>query len=325
MIDNYKLFQDLKSDEKEIFNLLQKNGAMSKNRILLETRMKLTTLNRIMNPLEKKGVIVEKCIGESTGGRRPVLYDINICRFYIICIDISETYIQISMVNLRMEIIYKKIFYIESGILPDEMVKKIQNEINHIYIELRLDFIELVGVGLTVDTMAWFDVPAKEMLEEKLECNIISENRANSVVVAEYLYGSGKMFNNLAYFDCGSRIREGTILGGKILRTAGNNEYIFEQVIYKNSNCVNFKNISEKTIVNAAEAFGSNVDLYANLLNLECIILDGYLAKLDLFYNTCIKYVNGKVAFKREGYFKSNAVSIGAAALVIERSLGNKL
>lgn len=47
---------------------------MPKSEILIKTNMKLTTLNNVMRPLEESKIIVEKCIGESTGGRRPVLY-----------------------------------------------------------------------------------------------------------------------------------------------------------------------------------------------------------------------------------------------------------
>ena len=335
MLNDCKLLQNLKVDEKKIFNLLQKNGAMSKNEILLKAKMKLTTLNRIMNPLEKNGLIVEKCIGESTGGRKPVLYDVNICRFYILCIDISESCIDISIVNLRMEIIHKKVFQIEYGTSPNDLIEMIQKSIGSIYVELRLDFIQLAGLGLAVDTRVLPGVPIKEMLEKKLKCSIVSENRSNSAVVAEYLYGYGKMFSNLAYFNCGLCIREGTILQGRVLRTAGNNEYAFEQIISRSRDYINFKSMCietkkynlmpEKTIMNVARTLGTSMNSYVNLLNLNCIILDGCLASLDLFYNTCIKYVDGKVVFKRRGYFKDDVVPVGIAALVFERLVENQI
>ena len=53
--------------------------------------MKLTTLNRAMQPMINYGFIVEADIGESTGGRKPILYDVNPGKYYIIGIDISRT------------------------------------------------------------------------------------------------------------------------------------------------------------------------------------------------------------------------------------------
>ena len=78
---------------------LQKNGPITKLDISLITNLKLTTLIRIMQPLVDSGLVVESKIGESTGGRKPVLYDVNTNRFYIIGIDISRTYTQIVVTN----------------------------------------------------------------------------------------------------------------------------------------------------------------------------------------------------------------------------------
>lgn len=335
MVDSYKLFKDLNSDEKDLFNLIQKNGAMTKNEILLRTGMKLTSLNRMMAPLEKKRMIVQKCIGESTGGRKPVLYDINICRFYIIGIDISKTYVQVSIVNLRMEIFYKKSFYTNAPNSYDEVVEEVVKIIRNAYVELNLEFVDLIGVGLGIETDIWNDIDIGEMIEKRLECSIVSESGANSAAIAEYLYGTGKQFKNLAYFNCGLRVREGTILQGRIIRTADDNEYAFEHMLINTNQDVDFNKVcsaaqkndelSEKIIFDAAYKFGKSIELYINLLDLDCIILSGALINFDLFYETCVKCVPKKVTFKREGYFKKDAISIGAAAVLLEKCIDSKI
>ncbi|WP_368490882.1 ROK family transcriptional regulator [Clostridium sp. BJN0013] len=335
MVDNYKLFKDLNPDEKNIFNLIQKDGAMTKNEILLKTGMKLTSLNRIMGPLEEKRIIVQKCIGESTGGRKPILYDINLCRFYIVGIDISKTHAQVSIVNLRMEIFYKKSFYVNSSDSYNEVVEKIVRIISDAYVELNLEFIDLIGVGLGIETDIWNDVNIDEILEKKLECNVVSENGANSAVIAEYLYGSGKQFKNLAYFNCGLRIREGTILQDRIIKTADDNEYAFEHMVINTNQDVDFDKVclsvqknnelSEKIIFDVASKLGKSIEFYSDLLDLNCVILSGPLINSDLFYETCVRYVPEKVIFKRDGYFKEDAISIGAAALLLERCIDSKI
>ncbi|MBV4428062.1 ROK family transcriptional regulator [Clostridium tyrobutyricum] len=333
MMDSYKLFKSLNNDRKKIFNLIQKNGAMTKNEILNRTGMKLTTLNRIMNPIEKDGIIVQKCIGESTGGRRPILYDVNVCGFYIIGIDISKMYVQVSIVNLRMEIFYKKISSIDISNSVNYLIDRIQNIINNAYVELRLDMLKLIGIGVAIETGLWSNVSVKKMLEKRLNCNIIIENGANSAAIAEHLYGSGKQFNNLAYFDCGPRIREGTILHGQIVRSVNDSEYVFENMLSLKKESMNLKRIfidiqknetlSKSIILNFANAFAKSIKLYADLLDLKCVILNGPLANLDLFYKICVDYINREIVLKRGGYFKENAISIGTAALVIESCIKN--
>ena len=69
------------------------------------SKMKLSTLNRVMQPLETEGLIVESSIGESTGGRKPVLYDVNPKQYYLVGIDISKTYTKMVVTNLKTDVL----------------------------------------------------------------------------------------------------------------------------------------------------------------------------------------------------------------------------
>ncbi|MCC9294176.1 ROK family transcriptional regulator [Clostridium sp. MT-14] len=334
MIDNYRLFRDLASEEKEIFNLIQKNGVMTKNEILFKTGMKLTTLNRVMNPLEKKSILVQKCMGESTGGRKPVLYDVNVCRFYIMGISICSTHVQVSIVNLRMEIFYKKGFYIDYCNSCDEVIEEILYIIKSAYEELNLKLLQLVGIGLAVETGFWDNERISRILEEKLGCSVTSGNCADSAVTAEYFYGAGRNFENMAYFDCGARLKQAAVIQGRIMRSSGDNEYAFEHMIENIYGYIDFNEVysrsmkncgtSEKFILDAASKLGKSIESYTNLLNIECIVLSGFLIDFDTFYETCIKYIPERVSVKRYGYFKEDSVSVGAAALFLERCIDNK-
>ena len=394
MIDKSAILIGLNSVEKKIFNLLQKQGSMTKIEILLKTNMKLTTLNNVMNPLEESQIIIQKCIGESIGGRKPILYDVNLCKFYAIGIDISRLYSQVVITNLKMEILHKEMFYMDSTCSPEETVRRIVKIIDKVYLDLRLDIIQLLGIGLgtvgpldvkkgvitsTVNFLApgWSNIPIKAMLEEKLKCPIIIENGANSAVVAEYFYGMGKDLLNMAYFNCGVGIRTGTISSGKLIRTINNEEDAFGHMIIDirgelckcgNLGCIEAyssinsivkkffsrtnkltKDIDYKDICQAAEnkdpiakeiiteaalIFGTGLVNYINLLNPNLVVLSGPLImNSKLFYEVSVKTAleklysdKGKrVVFSRGGHFKENAISIGAAALVIERCLENQI
>ncbi|HEY5563552.1 MAG TPA: ROK family protein [Clostridiaceae bacterium] len=394
MIVNSEILIGLKPEEKRIFNLLQKKNDMSKSEILLETKMKLTTLNNVMNPLEEEQLIVQKYIGESSGGRKPIIYDINICKFYIIGIDISRLYSQVVITNLKMEILFKEMFYMDESYSPEETVRRIVEIINKAYIDLRLDVIKLLGIGLgTVGPLdikngvitsainffapGWSNTPIKVMLEEKLKCPVIIENGANSAVVGEYFYGIGKELQNIAYFNCGVGIRTGTISSGKLIRTINDEEDAFGHMIvdihgekckcgnigciegYSSINAIvkNFSNaidkratevkykdiciaaeagnsLAKKVITEAAIIMGTGLVNYINLLNPSLVILSGPLImNSKLFYEVSIKTALDKlysdkgkrVTFSRGGYFMENAISIGAAALVIEKYLENAI
>ncbi len=395
MKDNINILKNLSNEEKKIFNSLQKNGPITKSEISMLTDIKLTTLNYTMEPLEKNRIIVRKSIGESTGGRKPVLYDVNLSEFYIIGIDLSRVYTEVIITNLKMKILSKEMFYMDTSCSPEETVRRIDEIINKARINFSLSYLNLVGIGLgTVGPLdikngimispinfsapGWSNVPIKEMLEKKLKSPIIIENGVNAAVIGEYFYGIGRGVENIAYLNCGIGIRTGTVLSGNLIRTINDEEDALGHMIvdidgeqckcgnlgciesYSSINAIIKKfssevkkgrstiinkqwenieykdiciaaesndNLSKEILINAALILGTGIVNYINLLNPGLVILSGPLIiNSKLFYNECIKIVlkklhpdrRKKIIFSRGGFFKENAISIGAVALVIE-------
>lgn len=232
------------SEGKQIFNLLQKKGAMTKGEISKITGTKLTTLNRIMQPLENSKILVQYRVGESTGGRKPIVYNINLCNFYMIGIDISINYVEIVFTNLRLQILHKEIFQIDYKFTPVKIIDNIEKLISKVYEELNLDFLELFGIGVSVPgsydfksgvlhgyTKMWDNVEIENIIIEKLEAHVFIENGANAAVTAEYFYGLETKFNNIAYVNCGEKLKTGIIVDGKILRAFNNEEDLFGHMV----------------------------------------------------------------------------------------------
>lgn len=248
MKDNEKLLENLKAEEKLIIDLLQKNDALTKNDISHAVNIKLSRLNYIMEPLIKSGIIVNQSIGESSGGRKPVLYTINSSDYYVIGIDISIMYTQIVIVNLKMEEHYQEIFYMDKTCTPQKTINKIGEIIKAAYQHLNINQTEILGVGVgsvgPLDVSAgiiknpsnfyadnWQNVPIKAMLEATLNLTVAVENGANAGVAAEALFGAGKKFKNVAYFNCGVGIRTGTISSGNLIRTINDEEEGFGHMV----------------------------------------------------------------------------------------------
>lgn len=272
MLNNSDILKNLSIEEKIILNLLQKNEYMSKNDISNKTGIKLSRLNYIMEPLEKNRIIVQMKIGTSSGGRKPILYSVNLHEFYVIGVDISIMYTQVVITNLKMETLYEKKFEMDSTCTPKKTVKKIIEVIKEAYINLKLENIKLLGVGVGVVgpldvkngvvknppnfyAPNWSNVPLKEMLEEELETTIIVENGANGGVVAEALFGIGKGVENVAYFNCGVGIRTGTISSRNLIRAINDEEEGFGHMVIdingEKCRCGNFGCIECYSSINA--------------------------------------------------------------------------
>ncbi len=398
MIDNMR---GLCNESKLIFSLIQKKGPITKSELLLITNMKLTSLNRFMQPLEEQQLIIEVGTGKSTGGRKPTLYDVIPQKYYFAGVDISRTYTQVVITNLKMQVLLEQQFPMTEFDTPQKTVKMIA-DIIAIFKQTSTDEAMLLGVGLgtigpldreegvilnpmNFSASGWRDTPIKKILEKELNLPVFVDNGANTAVIAEYLFGGGRNCNNIAYFNCGIGIRTGVISSGTIVRTINDAEDAFGHMIIDvdgepcccgNYGCIecysSIPAITEKfisalkkgrtsnitkpiqeiaymdicsvaeqkdelareVIISAATILGAGLANYINLLNPHLVILSGPLIKhSELFYQVCTnvalkKYYlkeESKIIFSKGGHFKDCAIAVGAAAMVIENCINNKI
>ena len=248
MINNTHVFEHLTEEARDIFSMLQKNGPLTKNSITLSTKLKLTTLNRIMQPLEEARLVRQYQIGESTGGRRPVLYDVSANKYYLVGIDISRTYTQVILANLKLNVIEKLCFPMDAACTPENTLRIISDWLDSILKQLKINPQKLLGIGLgtvgpldrktgvminpvNFEASGWVNLPIKTMLEESLGIPVMVDNGANAAVLAEMLYGKGKNFKNIVYFNFGIGIRTGVISSGTIIRTINDMEDAFAHMV----------------------------------------------------------------------------------------------
>lgn len=330
----------------EILNLIHKRGPLTKKNIQLIENIKLTTLNRIMNVLEDKKLI-EKCgEAESTGGRKAAEYDMASSGFYIIGIDISRTYVKLIFTNMKLTVLKKEEFILDESYSPQKTMESIISIIEQVLQNLSIEKSQVLGIGIgTVGPIdrekgiilnpkgffnnQWVNVPLKDMLEKKLSIPCFIDNGANTAVLAEYLFGSGKKLKSVVYIHCGIGIRSAIITdGGVIIRTMNDREDAFGHMIVdadgemcscgsrgcvecyssiesiiKNISSedeVNYKQIIESGIRNnditvklvsrGAEMLGIAVSNLVRLMNPELIILSGPLImNIDNYYEKCIE------------------------------------
>ena len=276
-MEAYKKFDELNDRGKYIFNVVQKKGPITKSELIDMTKIKLTTLNRNLQILLDKKIIVETDIGKSTGGRKPSLYDVNPMEFYIIGIDISRTYTKIVITNLKLKIIKERLLSHEYNI--ENIVEIIPTFIKDLCIKLRIEKSSIVGIGIGI--VGGFNIkPLHDTLNKELDAIICVDNGANAAVIGEYNFGIGKGKVNIAYINCGVGIRTGIISSGVLIRTINNLEDAFGHMIVDangelcscgNHGCiesyVSISNITNKFIDKMKEIKISDLNKNLNSIN----------------------------------------------------------
>ena len=401
MIGVSKILNGISKESKYILELMHKKGPVTKLELTKLTNIPLSTLNRIMSPLEQNEIITAASTGSSTGGRKPQLFDINPKSGYIIGVDISRLYTQLIVVDMKMNILSKNEFNMDYSCTPEFVISKILTFIKDYTVEESIDYEDILGIGIggvgPLDSKkgiinnpvkffspGWQNVEIKRIIETAIGIPTIIDNGANCAALTEYHYRNNSNYNNIVYINCGMGIRTGFISNGNIIRTINGIDDVFghmiinidgEQCSCGNYGClecycsipaivqkfssslkagrtsivdapinqisyVDICNAAEKNdslardvILNAATIFGVGLSNYINLLNPELIILSGPLIKhSDLFFrisektalNKCFLKGTNNITFKKEGIFEDNAISIGAALLVMKNILNYK-
>lgn len=235
-------------ESRNILSLIQKHGPLTKNDLIVLTDLKLTTLNRLIEPLEEKKLIVTVGTGESALGRKPVLYDINKTDFFIIGIDLSRTYVQLVLTDLKLNIRRERRLIMDESCSPQVTIRHISEMFWDILTESEITPERILGIGAgTVGPLDlkkgvmthpynfsapdWTNVPLKDMLAEEFKLPVFVDNGANTALLAESLFGDGKRFQNIVYIHCGVGIRTGAMSAGTIVRTVNGAEDAFGHMV----------------------------------------------------------------------------------------------
>lgn len=261
-LEAYKRFESLNDRCKYIFSIIQKEGPLSKSELIDMTKIKLTTLNRDLQILIDKKIIVETDIGESTGGRKPSLYDVNQGEFYVVGIDISRTYTRIVITNLKLKIIKEELISDKYEI--DNVSYVLPNTIEDLCKKLQIQKTSIIGIGIGI--VGGFNIKTlyDELIRE-FQVPINIDNGANAAVIGEYNFGDGMGKQNIAYVNCGVGIRTGIISSGVLIRTINNLEDAFGHMIVHADgelcSCGNYGCIeSYVSLSNITKKFIDNVD-----------------------------------------------------------------
>lgn len=103
---------------KEIYFTVRKHGTVSKQTLLDESGLTISTLTRILDELLSQELLVEVGFGESTGGRRPTLYETNPSYAYLLGLEISRTHAKLVLTDFHLRLLGEHTWSMDAGLTP---------------------------------------------------------------------------------------------------------------------------------------------------------------------------------------------------------------
>ncbi len=204
----------------------------SRSKIASVTGLSQATVSGITGELIARGLVVESANGESGGGRRPVILELNASAGYVVGVKVTEAEVIAVLTDLAATVVGR-----HRVILDARDVEGVVDAIAGVVAVLISSAFDRpvhgVGVGLAgvVDANlgvvrhatyhVWRDAPLAQLLEERLELPVTIDNDANALAATEQWFGLGRRVASMLVISLGRGVGLGMVLNGQLYRGAG--------------------------------------------------------------------------------------------------------
>ena len=221
--------------------------SVSRAEISRVTHLTRTTVSEIVSGLLEEGLVEEVGIGESIGGKSPILLSVAADSRYLIGLNLARDKFIGAIVNLRGEITET----VEAPVQDDDGDKALELVFKLIDQLLRKRIKPIVGIGIgtpgLVNTregivvnavnLDWRDLPLGQMLEKKYKLPVSVLNDSQATAIGEFVYGGGHASDeNLIVINMKHGIGSGILINGRLFQGDGGGAGEIGHVVVQGNN-----------------------------------------------------------------------------------------
>ncbi|MDU2122322.1 MAG: ROK family transcriptional regulator [Clostridium celatum] len=210
-----------------VLKVIKDNGSLSRAEIAKLTGLTPASVTNITKFLIEDNFLRESKIGESSGGRPPIILEFNPDARYVIGVGIGVGVIDVVITNLSASIIIKREMRIEEERYDYDLVfKKLVNLINEVVKSSKIDKEKILGVGVALHGIVnartgisihalyygWKNKDIKEKLEEELDLTVYVDNDVRAMSLGESWFGATKDIANFVTLNISNGIGAGIII-----------------------------------------------------------------------------------------------------------------
>ena len=104
----YQMLSDKERKNLLLLDIIMQKGPISRTDVSKETELNIVTVSNYVNSFLDRGIVIEKGLDVSSGGRKPTLVELNSKGGYSIGIDIGPINVIAVMTDLSAKIITKE-------------------------------------------------------------------------------------------------------------------------------------------------------------------------------------------------------------------------
>lgn len=208
-------------------------GGVSRSEMARRLSLTRSAISAIVNELVAEDLVREADNGPATGGRRPILLEINPRRGIVAGVDIGVSHVHLTLTDFSAHVLREIELPFDVRLPPEICLSAVDHHLQDLLAQegIQLDQLIAVGVGVPGPVLpeagtvvsapimpGWDYFPIRDWLQNQWKCPVSLNNDAELGAMGEWAYGAGRSQRNLIYIKVGSGIGAGLILGGRMYR-----------------------------------------------------------------------------------------------------------
>ncbi|HEM7509370.1 TPA: ROK family protein [Providencia rettgeri] len=224
LLNEFRTSKNSKTQKlKVLYRLILNHGPIRAETLASLASMKPATCARLLDELSKCQLISTSELGESTGGRKPILYSINPADGYLVGIEMSDIYSTIVLQNLKLDILGMVKVKYEHLETAENMLDHLLNKVNILLEEHHLKLESLLGIGIAIDHILerdklpyhQYSARIQELyryITDKVPCFVLLGSGISFAAFAEYRLRYASDSQRFLFTTCDTDIRSCTII-----------------------------------------------------------------------------------------------------------------
>lgn len=226
-----KYLQKIKaSNRATVLDFIRHAEPVSRRKIAIDLQLSPTTASAAVSDLLETGFVRESGHGVSTGGRRPVMLEINSKGGTVIAVDIQSIYgkriVRAAALDLKCNPIHEIRHELEiNG--NDELIEALQNIIIDLINSPHVKLKDAIAIGISVPGLVnattgeviltninVHNLALGPTLSERFRAPVIVQNTEDAAAMGEFRFGIGQGANSLIYLSIGEGNGAGIVING---------------------------------------------------------------------------------------------------------------
>lgn len=223
-------------NEKLLLREIYNNGGIDRASLAKMTGLSPATVSNVVSQLLENGLILETGVADSTGGRKPILLELNARKHRVLGLKIGLGYLDYVLADLAGSTLMSERKLIDP-ITPEQVIADTRGILSEWSNSVSG---ELLGIGVAVSGIVdspkgvvknsyllnWKDVPFAGLLSQRCETKVHVMNDVDSFALAQFWKGSASRYKNCVFITLGVGIGGAIAVDGKLhTSSAGAGEF----------------------------------------------------------------------------------------------------